>query len=116
MSSPVLARTTSSPEPTTSSIPRASLAPPVPPASTTTGPLTPRSQPGDLDSSSYPMARVDRNDQRRQLLGDPCHLEPATIDRAQALDPLDQLGHLGLVGGSIAAEQDILVQLVLEVG
>src|SRR5436305_548576 len=39
MSSPVFATTTRS-SPTTSSIPRASLAPPVPPARTTTGPAT----------------------------------------------------------------------------
>src|ERR1700684_1129734 len=46
MSSPVLATTTNSSGPTTSSIPRASFAPPVPPASTTTFPFSDTSRDG----------------------------------------------------------------------
>src|ERR1700716_112660 len=102
MSSPVLAMTVRRPAPITSSMPRASFAPPVPPASTTTGPFTavtllPRSargQPRDLDTGAYLVAHVDRDDQRRHLLDDPGHLERSAVNRAQAGDGVHQRGHL----------------------
>ena len=36
------------------------------------------------------VARVDRDQQRRERLGDARHLQAAAVDAAQALDPLDQ--------------------------
>src|SRR5947199_7935235 len=110
MSSPVLAITTSSSTPTTSSIPRASFAPPVPPASTTTGLLTASSQAGDLDARPDLVPDVDRDDQGRQLLDDSRHLKRPAIHRPQALDRLDQLGQPLLVIRGIAAHQDVLIK------
>src|SRR5579884_1996572 len=111
MSSPVLAITTSSSAPTTSSIPRASLAPPVPPAITTTGLV----KTGDLDAGLDLVADVDRDDQRRELLDDPRHLERPAVHRSESLDLVDQVCELGLVGAAVTADQHVLVELVLEV-
>src|SRR5437588_11932998 len=94
-SSPVFAITTRSSGPTTSSIPRASFAPPVPPASTTTGPplKLPRSQARDLDAGPDLVPDVDRDDQRGQLLDDPRRLQRPAVDGPEALDPLHDPGH-----------------------
>src|SRR5512133_4372489 len=109
MSSAVLATTTSS-SPTTSSIPRASLAPPVPPARTTTT----ASHPGDLDPGVRLVAHVDRDQQGGQRLGDARHLQAPGVDAAQALDALDEADDAVLVLAAIAADQDVLVEGVIE--
>src|SRR5205085_12187878 len=124
MSSPVFATTTSSSAPTTSSIPRASFAPPVPPARTTTGALTRAipcvpgatpaggsrqavAQPCEPDPRSDLIADVDRDDQRGQLLDDPRHLERPAVDGAQAIDPPDQLREPALVVLAVTADQHV---------
>src|SRR5437763_348139 len=98
MSSPVLAIVTSESAPATSSMPRASLAPPVPPARMTTGPLTPasftwstRREAGDPDPGPYLVAHVDRDDQGGELLEDPCRLERPAIHGAKPRNRVDQL-------------------------
>src|ERR1700733_11690089 len=124
MSSPVLATTTSSSAPTTSSMPRARFAPPVPPASTTTGPVAltgpdPRRsmvQAGDPDPRPDLVAHVDRDEQRRQLLDDARHLQRAAVDAAEPVDEVHQLDDPGLVGLAVAADQHVLVEHVIEIG
>src|SRR5437763_3883733 len=169
MSSPVFAMTTRS-SPATSSMPRASLAPPVPPARTTTGPaiiggrpLHPRPsgvaanlrltsssvvaiallfrlpasssrsvfarrngrgfrgrpqldalQAGQPDPGVRLVAAVDRDQQGGERLGDARHLEAAAVDAAQAGDALNQLRRLALVRPPVAADQHVLVQVVVE--
>src|SRR5215212_4497316 len=113
MSSAVLAMTTRS-SPTTSSIPRASFAPPLPPASTTT--ITdPPSQTRDLDPRVRLVAHVDRDQQRGERLGDAGHLEAAGVDGAQAVDAIDERHHALLVLAAVAAHEHILVERVIEV-
>src|SRR6478609_4979322 len=112
MSSPVFAITTRS-SPTTSSIPRASFAPPVPPARTTT--VLIHSDARDFDARVCLVADVDADQQRGQRLGDPRHLEAAAVDAAQPLDALDHLGGDLFVGLAVAADQDVLVELVVEI-
>src|ERR1700759_3273860 len=124
MSSPVLAMTTSASAPTTSSMPRASFAPPVPPASTTTGPVAltgrdPRRsvvQAGDLDPGPDVVAHVDGDQQRRELLDDARHLQGAAVNAAQPVDPVHQLDDLGLVGLAVTADQHVLVEHVIQIG
>src|SRR5580700_7808284 len=129
MSSPVFAITVSESPPTTSSIPRASFAPPVPPARTTTWVVTAspgsrcaprpgwsmRAQARDLDSGPDLVAHVDRDDQRGELLDDPGHLERAAVDRPQPWDRLYELGERHLVLAAVAAHEDVLVEVVVEV-
>src|SRR5512133_3540766 len=110
MSSAVLATTTSS-SPTTSSIPRASLAPPVPPARTTTT----ASHPGDLDPGVRLVAHVDRDQQGGQRLRDAGHLQAPGVEGAQARDALDQADDARLVLAAVAAHEDVLVEVVVEV-
>src|SRR6476619_1807445 len=121
MSSAVLTITARS-APISSCIPAASLAPPVPPASSATLIAAPPSrpvvslwQPGELDPGVRLVADVDRDQQRGELLDDPRHLERAGVDRAQSRDQLDQRGDAGLVGLAVAADGDVLVELGLEV-
>src|SRR3954452_10626292 len=90
-----------------SSIPRASFAPPVPPARRTTG----LGKPGDLDARARLVADVDPDDERRHRLEDAGHLEPAAVHAAQPGDPLDDLGHRLLVRLPVAGEEDVLVEL-----
>src|SRR5436305_11801737 len=123
MSSPVLAITASRSGPTTSAMPLASLAPPVPPARTTTS--TPsgvtRSLPQLLGKArqAYACVRlvagIHRDEQRGHRLRDAGHLKAPAVDAAQALDLLDQRGRLLLVGRLIAADEHILLERVLEV-
>src|SRR5947209_13701607 len=118
MSSPGLAITTSSSGPTTSSIPRASLAPPVPPARTTTGLLSDasprrgptRSQARDLDPRPHLVPDVDRDDQRGELLDDPRHLQAPAVHRTKPVDQPHQLGHALLGRAIVTADEHILVQ------
>ena len=49
-------------------------------------------------------------------LDDPGHLQRPAVDRAQTVDPLHELGQRVLVGALVAADQHVLVELVLEVG
>src|SRR5512132_2676463 len=105
MSSAVLATTTRS-SPTTSSIPRASLAPPVPPARTTTT----ASHPGDLDPGVRLVAHVDRDQQGGERLGDAGHLQAAGVDAAQPLDEVDQPDDAVLVLAVVAAHEDVLAE------
>src|SRR6202012_1723379 len=124
MSSPVLATTTSASAPTTSSMPRASFAPPVPPASTRTGPgaLTgsdPRRamvQAGDLDPCPDLVAHVDGDEQRGELLDDARHLKGPAVTGAQPVDPVHQFDDHGLVGLAVTADQHVLVEPVIEIG
>ena len=89
-SSPVLAITTRS-SPATSSIPRASLAPPVPPASTTTGPLIARRK-----LASWTMGA----DVRIREVGprDGFQNEPEVIATADKVRLIDALARTGLRG------------------
>ena len=107
MSSPVLAITTRS-SPATSSIPRASLAPPVPPASTTTGPAHP--SPTIRTPVLAAVVRVDPDQQRLELLGHPRLLQRPRVDAAQPVDPLDQRDRLVLVRRVVAAHEHVLVE------
>src|ERR1700709_2716788 len=112
MSSPVLAITLSS-EPTSSCIPAASLAPPVPPARSATRisrlcPVVAVRQTREADAGVRLVAGVDRDQQRRQLLDDAGHLQGAGVDRAQAGDQLDQAGDACLVGLLVAADEHVL--------
>ena len=120
MSSAVFAITESS-APSSSCIPAASLAPPVPPASSATF-IRPRlrhaqwslsGEPGDADPGVALVAGVDRDQERGQLLDDARRLERAGVDCPQARDQLDDPGDPRLVGLAIAADQDVLVELRL---
>src|SRR5581483_2103864 len=129
VSSAVLAITARS-EPTSSCIPAASFAPPVPPASSTTRisgpdrragvrrasgwPLSPvvfGPEPGDPDPGAGLVAGVDRDQKRRELLDDSRGLERAGVHRSQARDRLDDLRHPRLVGLAVAADEHVLVEL-----
>src|SRR6478672_13037926 len=85
-SSAVLAITASS-APISSCIPAASLAPPVPPASSATrtrsAPVVVAWQAGQLDSGVRLVAAVDGDQQRRQLLDDAGHLQRTGVDRSE---------------------------------
>src|SRR5271166_6282449 len=98
MSSPVLTIATTRSGPTTSAMPRTSLAPPVPPARTTTSsPIhAPRrvGQAGEADTRVGLVAGVHRDEQSRQRLGYPRHLEAPAVHAAQAVDLFDQHGCL----------------------
>src|SRR5215213_11004185 len=110
MSSPVFAITASRSGPRRSRKPRASFAPPVPPESrTTTGLVGEAGQPhaGMLDL--VPLVHGDQ--ERRQLLEDPSHLEIAAIDRTQAGDPPHEVGDVILGLAVVARDQDVLVEL-----
>jgi hypothetical protein len=68
-------------------------------------------QAADPDSRVRLVAGVDRDQQRRELLDDPRHLERAGVDRPQAGDLLDQPRDLSLVGLAVSAQQDVLGEL-----
>src|SRR5262245_30221592 len=111
MSSPVLATTLRS-EPSSSCMPAASFAPPVPPASRATRidrllPMIDVRQAGELDPGVRLVADVDRDQQWRQLLDDPGHLQRPGVDRAQTRDQFDQAGDARLVGLSVAADEHV---------
>ena len=52
---------------------------------------------------------VDRDQHRRQLLDDPGHLQRTRVDRAEAVDLLDQSCHPGPVGLAVGADEHVLV-------
>src|SRR6476660_6823424 len=116
MSSPVLAITDSS-APASSWNPTASLAPPVPPASSATFMPSPGvlGQPGDAKAGVGLVAAVDRDQQGGELLDDSRHLQRAGVHRPQAAYLPDQLGHARLVGLAVAAYEDVLVELGREI-
>src|ERR1700709_1948949 len=96
MSSPVLAITLSS-EPTSSCIPAASLAPPVPPARSATRisrlcPVVAVRRTREADSGVRLVAGVDRDQHRRQQIEFGGHHHDALVARSQAGDQLDQAG------------------------
>src|SRR5271165_1442132 len=114
MSSPVLTIAHTRSAPATSTIPLASLAPPVPPARTTTpSPIhAPRrvGQAGQADPRVGLVAGVNRDQQSRQRLGGARHLEASAVHAAQAGDPLDEVGGLTLVLARVAAQQHVLLE------
>src|SRR5690349_10539458 len=105
MSSPVLAITDRS-LPISSCRPAASLAPPVPPASSAifigpasagrsgraSRPVVGFPEPLDADAGVGLVAGVDRDQHRGELLDDAGHLQRPGVDRAQPLDAFDQAG------------------------
>src|SRR6476619_1431081 len=116
MSSAVLTITARS-APISSCIPAASLAPPVPPASSATLIAAPPSrpvvslwQPGELDPGVRLVADVDRDQQRGELLDDPRGLQRTGVDRPQSGDQLDQAGDSRLVRLAVTADEHVLVQ------
>src|SRR6476469_10872620 len=112
---------TDRPSPSSSCIPAASLAPPVPPARTTQRsiPLTVATrlrpevalgQPRDPDPAVRLVAPVDADQQGRQRFDDPSRLQRSGVDRAEPVDQPDQLGDALLVGLAVAAEENVLVE------
>src|SRR6476620_940548 len=98
MSSPVFATTTSS-SPTTSSIPRASFAPPVPPASTTTvtrGSLAP-SPSGHGLQAAYQLHVPDESCSNGQEMGPAQMLSPGTTIAGYRIDGVLGEGGMGVV-------------------
>ena len=74
-----------------------------------------RHRPVILIPGAHLVAHVDRDDQRRQLLDDPGHLERTAVDGPQSRDQVDELCDLCLVLAPVAADQHVLVELVLEI-
>ena len=70
----------------------------------------------DLDSGAGLVAHVDRDEQRRELLDDPRHLQRPAVHRAQPVDLVHQLDDLGLVSLAVTADEDVLVEHVIEIG
>jgi hypothetical protein len=62
-----------------------------------------------------PVAGVDGDQQRRHRLRHAGHLQAPAVDAAQAVDALDQRRAALLVGAPVAAEQDVLVDVAVEV-
>src|SRR3954451_5052489 len=123
MSSPVFATTATRSGATASAMPRASLAPPVPPARTTTSSALTSTQslphgirqPRQADSRVGLVAGVDGDQQRGQRLGYARHLQAPAVDAAHALDQAQQPCRPELVGARIAAQQHVLFERVREV-
>ena len=98
--------------PATSSRPRASFAPPVPPESATRcGYQSVSGRPVSLIPACDLLPDVDRDQQRRERLDQARRLELAAVDRAQAGDPADQFGDRALGLLRVAGDEDVLVEL-----
>src|SRR5271165_2190509 len=114
MSSPVLTIAQTRSAPAASTMPRTSLAPPVPPASTTTSsPIhAPRrvGQAREADARVGLVAGVDRDQQSRQRLGYARHLKASTVHAAQAVHALDEVRGLPLVLARVPAQQHVLLE------